>query len=158
VHSANIQRSCVYHILCAKIMCISHIIIHMITCVLCTHVYHIIMCISRIIHMIVYYMWYTHYIHMCVLCTHAHHMCTRVLCVYTCDVYCHLILLLLLLSLYSLNSTPKPRMYLDPCPRYRWSDGYMYSLLHLECHLPSISNLNLLGLFPTERGNRELEN
>ena len=27
-----------------------------------------------------------------------------------------------------------------------------YSLLHLECHLISISNLNLLGLFSTERG------
>jgi len=33
-----------------------------------------------------------------------------------------------------------------------------YSLLHLECHLISISNLNLLGLFSTERGKRDLEN
>jgi len=35
---------------------------------------------------------------------------------------------------------------------------YMHSLLHLECHLISISNLNLLGLFSTERGKRDLEN
>ena len=34
----------------------------------------------------------------------------------------------------------------------------MYSLLHLECHLISISNLNLFGLFSTERGKRDLEN
>ena len=27
-----------------------------------------------------------------------------------------------------------------------------YSLLHLECHLISISNLNLLGVCATERG------
>jgi len=33
----------------------------------------------------------------------------------------------------------------------------LYSLLHLECHLNSISNLNLLGLFSTERGKRDLE-
>ena len=33
-----------------------------------------------------------------------------------------------------------------------------YSLLHLECHVISISNLNLLGLFSTERGKRDLEN
>jgi len=33
-----------------------------------------------------------------------------------------------------------------------------YSLLHLECHLTSISYLNLLGLFSTERGKRDLEN
>jgi len=33
-----------------------------------------------------------------------------------------------------------------------------YSILHLECHLISISNLNLLGLFSTERGKRDLEN
>ena len=31
-----------------------------------------------------------------------------------------------------------------------------YSLLHLECHFISISNLNLLGLFSTERGKRDL--
>jgi len=34
----------------------------------------------------------------------------------------------------------------------------MYTLLHLECHLISISNLNLIGLFSTERGKRDLEN
>jgi len=34
----------------------------------------------------------------------------------------------------------------------------MYSLLHLECDVISISHLNLLGLFSTERGNRDLEN
>ena len=34
----------------------------------------------------------------------------------------------------------------------------IYSLLHLECHLISISNLNLLGLFSIERGKRDLEN
>ena len=33
-----------------------------------------------------------------------------------------------------------------------------YSLLHLECHFISIANLNLLGLFSTERGKRDLEN
>jgi len=33
----------------------------------------------------------------------------------------------------------------------------MYSLLHLECHLILISNLNLVSLFSTERGNRDLE-
>jgi len=35
---------------------------------------------------------------------------------------------------------------------------YIYSLLHLECHVISISNLNLLGLFSTERGKRDPEN
>jgi len=35
---------------------------------------------------------------------------------------------------------------------------HVYSLLHLKCHLISISNLNLLGLFSTERGKRDLEN
>jgi len=35
---------------------------------------------------------------------------------------------------------------------------YMYSLLNLKCHFISISNLNLLGLFSTERGNKDLEN
>ena len=34
----------------------------------------------------------------------------------------------------------------------------LYSLLHLECHLISICNLNLLGLFSTERGKKDLEN
>ena len=34
----------------------------------------------------------------------------------------------------------------------------MFSLLHLECHLISIPNLNLFGLFSTERGNRDLAN
>jgi len=33
-----------------------------------------------------------------------------------------------------------------------------YSSLHLECYLIAISNWNLLGLFATERGKRELEN
>jgi len=33
-----------------------------------------------------------------------------------------------------------------------------YSQLHLECHLISISNLNLLGLFSMQRGKRDLEN
>jgi len=33
-----------------------------------------------------------------------------------------------------------------------------YSLLHLECHLMSISNRNLFGLFSTECGKRDLEN
>jgi len=32
-----------------------------------------------------------------------------------------------------------------------------YSLLHCECHLISISNLNLLRLFSTERGKINLE-
>ena len=34
----------------------------------------------------------------------------------------------------------------------------MYSLLHLEWYLISISDLNLLGLFSTERGKRDLKN
>jgi len=34
----------------------------------------------------------------------------------------------------------------------------VYSLLHLECRLISISNLNLLGLFLAGRGKRDLEN
>jgi len=34
----------------------------------------------------------------------------------------------------------------------------MYILLHLECHSNSISNLNLLGLFSTKRGKRDLQN
>jgi len=34
----------------------------------------------------------------------------------------------------------------------------LYSLLHLECLLISICNLNLLGLFSTERDKRDLEN
>jgi len=33
-----------------------------------------------------------------------------------------------------------------------------YSLLHLECHFISVSNLNLLGLSSTERGTRDLKN
>ena len=33
-----------------------------------------------------------------------------------------------------------------------------YSLLHLECYLILMSNLNLIGLFSTERGKRDLEN
>jgi len=33
-----------------------------------------------------------------------------------------------------------------------------YSLLFLECHLISISNLNFPGLFSTKRGKRDLEN
>ena len=32
------------------------------------------------------------------------------------------------------------------------------SLLHLECRVISISNLNLIGLFSTERGKRDLCN
>ena len=32
-----------------------------------------------------------------------------------------------------------------------------YSLLHLQCHSILISNLNLLGLFSTKRGKRDLE-
>jgi len=35
---------------------------------------------------------------------------------------------------------------------------YKYSLLHLECHLISIFNLNLRGLFSTKRGKRDPEN
>jgi len=34
----------------------------------------------------------------------------------------------------------------------------LYSLLHLVCHLISISNLDLLGLFSTESGKRDIEN
>jgi len=34
----------------------------------------------------------------------------------------------------------------------------MYSLLHLECRLILVSKLNLLGLFSTEHGKRDLEN
>jgi len=30
-----------------------------------------------------------------------------------------------------------------------------YGLLHLECHVVSISNLKLLGFFSTERGKRD---
>jgi len=33
----------------------------------------------------------------------------------------------------------------------------LFSLLHLECDLNSIFNLNLLGLFSTERGKRDLK-
>ena len=33
----------------------------------------------------------------------------------------------------------------------------IYSLLHLECDVISISNLNLIGLFSTESGKRDLE-
>jgi len=36
--------------------------------------------------------------------------------------------------------------------------SHRYSLLHLECHSISISNLNLLGLVRTERGKRDPEN
>ena len=35
---------------------------------------------------------------------------------------------------------------------------HLYSLLHLECHFISVSNINLLGLFSTERGYRDREN
>ena len=42
---------------------------------------------------------------------------------------------------------------------YRYDhESYLYSLLHLECRLISISTLNLSGLFSTERGKRDLEN
>ena len=34
----------------------------------------------------------------------------------------------------------------------------VYCLLHLECHLITISNLNLPGFFSTERGKRDLAN
>ena len=34
----------------------------------------------------------------------------------------------------------------------------MYSLLHLKCHLISVSNLNLFGLFSTECGTGDLNN
>ena len=34
----------------------------------------------------------------------------------------------------------------------------IYSLLHLECNLVSIANLNLLGLFSTKRSKGDLEN
>jgi len=33
----------------------------------------------------------------------------------------------------------------------------LYSLLHLQCHSISISNLNLVGLFSTKLGKRDLE-
>ena len=35
---------------------------------------------------------------------------------------------------------------------------YKCSLLHLECHSISISNLDLIGLFSTEHGKGDLEN
>ena len=41
-----------------------------------------------------------------------------------------------------------------------WKNGMKwpwYSLLHLECYVISISNFNLLGLFSTERDERDLE-
>jgi len=49
---------------------------------------------------------------------------------------------------------------LDPVftHKYVFLDLVMYSLLHLECHLISISNLNLIGLFSTERGQRDIKN
>jgi len=40
-----------------------------------------------------------------------------------------------------------------PCP----TPTYTYSLLQMGCHLISISNLNLPGLFSTERSKRDLE-
>jgi len=42
--------------------------------------------------------------------------------------------------------------------KYTPNNEYVYSLLHLECHSISISNLNLTGLFSTNRGNRDAEN
>jgi len=35
---------------------------------------------------------------------------------------------------------------------------YKYNVLHLECHLISISNFHLVDVFSTERGTRDLEN
>jgi len=46
------------------------------------------------------------------------------------------------------------RAYMHACG---YTNVSMYKLLHLECHSISISNLNLCGLFSTERGKRELE-
>ena len=43
-------------------------------------------------------------------------------------------------------------------PIYSTTESRCYNLLHLECHLISISYLNLVGLFWTERGERDLEN
>ena len=43
-------------------------------------------------------------------------------------------------------------------PRNLYMKTNMYSLLHLECHLILFSNLNLFGLFATERGKRDVEN
>jgi len=39
-----------------------------------------------------------------------------------------------------------------------YTECCIYSLLHLECHSIPISNLNLLGLFSTERGKSDLKN
>jgi len=46
------------------------------------------------------------------------------------------------------------------CGVYRSNAGvlYWYSLLHFECHLNLISDFNLIGLFTSERGKRDLEN
>ena len=58
-------------------------------------------------------------------------------------------------------------IYINQCYTYVWSVRvyiythmymYMYSLLHVECPLITISDVNLLGLFSTERGKRDLEN
>jgi len=38
------------------------------------------------------------------------------------------------------------------------SGSFHCSLLHLECHSILISNLNLIRLFSTNRGKRDLEN
>jgi len=49
-------------------------------------------------------------------------------------------------------------MYLYVLSGLRNWNGYYYNLMHVECHLISISNLNLSGLFSTERSKRDLEN
>jgi len=41
--------------------------------------------------------------------------------------------------------------------RPRYIELYMYSLLHVECHSIKSSNPNLIGLFSTERGKRDVE-
>ena len=40
---------------------------------------------------------------------------------------------------------------------YMYIYMYLHSLLHVECLVISISNLNLIGPFSTDRGKRDLE-
>jgi len=89
--------------------------------------------------MFLYYMYYVYFIFSMCYSTHSTHIILHIL-------YATIAILCVLCVLHIFYTSHSSMLHL-------WA----YSLLHLECHVISISNLNLLGLFSTERGTRDLE-
>ena len=83
------------------------------------------------------------------------------LCIYICTyIYIYVYIYIIYICIYIHIYIHIYKYIVSGCRIYLIRGQLYYfksSLLHLECHLITISNFNLLGLFSTERGKRDLQ-